>query len=333
MCDYVGDLDIVPSFEAATDGEDYIEGNGGNDIVFGGLGQDDIVGGSSSFFSLGDRFVSISGLTGTWRIVGIAGNVITLEGATLPTLTATKTVSVIGATISTAGSMTMIGTPTGGTITFAGFDWTAGGFVVGRLLRPDGNDILFGGSGQHISRDDDTNLGTANVNHARDADTIVGDNGDIVRIVGINHVDDLTLASPNKYETFVYDNYGAMKLIVRGVTLLDYTPGGPDFNPVKFGTSLLATCNGSPASGNCSTPISACYTGAGVANNGADRAGDIGGRDEIHGETGDDTAYAGCGNDVLATHCRERPGAGVCHPGTNIHRTERPDGGAIMVPW
>jgi len=299
VCDYVGDLDIVPSVEAPTDGEDYIEGNGGNDSVFGGLGQDDIVGGNSSFFSLGDRFVTISGLTGTWRIVGIAGNVITLEGATLPTLTATKTVSVIGATIGTAGSMTMIGTATGGTITFAGFDWTAGGFVVGRLLRPDGNDILFGGSGQHIGRDDDTNLGTADVNHARDADTIVGDNGDIVRIVGINHVDDLTLVSPRKYETFVYDNYGAMKLVVRGVTLLDYTPGGPDFNPVKFGISTQPACNGSPASGNCSTPISACYTGAGVANNGADRAGDIGGRDEIHGETGDDTAYAGCGNDVL----------------------------------
>ena len=41
-----------PSFEAATDGEDYIEGDGGNDVVFGGLGQDDIVGGSSDFFSL-----------------------------------------------------------------------------------------------------------------------------------------------------------------------------------------------------------------------------------------------------------------------------------------
>ena len=37
---------------ATTDGQDYIEGNGGNDIVFGGLGQDDIVGGSSDFFSL-----------------------------------------------------------------------------------------------------------------------------------------------------------------------------------------------------------------------------------------------------------------------------------------
>ena len=52
VSDLVGDLDVVPSFEAATDGEDYIEGNGGNDVIFGGLGQDDIVGGSSNFFSL-----------------------------------------------------------------------------------------------------------------------------------------------------------------------------------------------------------------------------------------------------------------------------------------
>ena len=41
-----------PVVRGATDGEDYIEGNGGNDIVFGGLGQDDILGGSSDFFSL-----------------------------------------------------------------------------------------------------------------------------------------------------------------------------------------------------------------------------------------------------------------------------------------
>ena len=76
---------------AATDGEDYIEGNGGNDVIFGGLGQDDLVGGNSSFFSLGDRFVTISGLTGTWRIVGISGAVLTLEGASLTTGTASRT--------------------------------------------------------------------------------------------------------------------------------------------------------------------------------------------------------------------------------------------------
>ena len=35
---------------AATDGHDYIEGGGGNDVIFGNLGQDDIIGGSSSLF-------------------------------------------------------------------------------------------------------------------------------------------------------------------------------------------------------------------------------------------------------------------------------------------
>src|SRR5206468_8130011 len=41
-------LVLFPSFEAATDGDDYIEGNGGNDVIFGNLGQDDILGGNST---------------------------------------------------------------------------------------------------------------------------------------------------------------------------------------------------------------------------------------------------------------------------------------------
>jgi len=123
----IGDLTVHPSFEAATDGSDYIEGGGGNDVIFGGLGQDDLVGGSSDFYS-----------------------------------------------------------PTA-------------------AQRPDGSDIIFGGAGTEIARNLDP-AGTdvlipASSAHASDADTIVGDNGDIVRIVGINHVDDLTLASPKKYET------------------------------------------------------------------------------------------------------------------------------------
>src|SRR5262245_39332107 len=48
----VGDLTVRASFEAATDGDDYIEGNGGNDVIFGNLGQDDIIGGSSDLFAL-----------------------------------------------------------------------------------------------------------------------------------------------------------------------------------------------------------------------------------------------------------------------------------------
>ncbi|MGH8621098.1 MAG: hypothetical protein ACRET3_03075, partial [Burkholderiales bacterium] len=45
-------LDITPSFEMASDGDDYIEGNGGADVIFGNLGQDDIIGGSSALFTL-----------------------------------------------------------------------------------------------------------------------------------------------------------------------------------------------------------------------------------------------------------------------------------------
>ncbi|MBB3329602.1 Ca2+-binding RTX toxin-like protein [Halomonas campaniensis] len=40
--------------ERAGDGDDYIEGNGGSDLLYGGLGQDDIIGGSSSLFGLDD---------------------------------------------------------------------------------------------------------------------------------------------------------------------------------------------------------------------------------------------------------------------------------------
>ena len=40
--------------ETETDADDYMEGNGGSDLMFGGLGQDDIIGGSSALFGLDD---------------------------------------------------------------------------------------------------------------------------------------------------------------------------------------------------------------------------------------------------------------------------------------
>jgi hypothetical protein len=82
----------------------------------------------------------------------------------------------------------------------------------GADLRPDGADLIFGGAGDRAGRNDDSHLGTnaADVDHARDADTILGDNGRIIRIVGTNGNDLLPAA---KYVTFNYDNYGAMKLV------------------------------------------------------------------------------------------------------------------------
>jgi hypothetical protein len=180
--------------------------------------------------------------------------------------------------------------------------------------------MLFGGAGAQIGIDNQVS-GTASTPttaggiladgtlpkdmHARDADTIVGDNGDIIRIVGINHIDvnpNGVVGQPN-YVTFVYDNYGGQRLVVRGVTLLDYTPGGPDFVPANFGLPAQGTCNGSPTQPTCSVPLDTSY-GSWKAQwvdpkTGLPMPAQIGGRDEVHGESGDDTVYAGADSDII----------------------------------
>ena len=182
------ELVVVPSFEAASDGDDYIEGNGGDDVVFGNLGQDDIIGGNSSLFSL-----------------------------------------------ATHG------------------------------LRADGTDLLFGGAGTDISRSNAGDTGTTA--HARDADAIVGDNGNIFRLVGINNT------NGGAFLSFNYDNYdAALKIVPRAVQPIDYTPGGPD-KTVTVEPGAVAI---NPATGLL----------------------DHGAADEVHGESGDDVVYGMVGNDA-----------------------------------
>lgn len=165
---------LNPSFDASTNGNDYIEGNGGNDVIFGNQGQDDIIGGSSDLFSL-----------------------------------------------TTAG------------------------------LRADGADIIFGGSGIAVARDALGNV--TDDGHAADSDMILGDNGNIYRIVN----------SDGKSVTFNYDSYSpTVRIVVRGAEMLDYTPGGSDFNKDRT-------------------------------------LSDRGAADEIHGESGDDFIFGMVGNDVL----------------------------------
>ncbi len=131
--------------------------------------------------------------------------------------------------------------------------------------RPDGSDTIFGGNGDLTGRND-TGAGLTdesgqspipeNERHARDADVIIGDNGEVQRLVGTNGVDSGALLR------FDYDTYDATRrTVVRGATLLDYTPGGPEFSP--------------------------------AANQ------DRGAADTIHGEAGDDTAYGMVGDDIL----------------------------------
>lgn len=166
--------------------------------------------------------------------------------------------------------------------------------IVARSLRPDGSDLIFGGSGVAIARnaigdasiDANGNITTTANGHANDSDAIVGDNGDIIRLVGINGqvappVGNVILTgnigqagnpvqSFNGFLRFNYDTSTAegtaydetAKIVARAVRLLDYTPGGPDFAPLL-------------------------------------QVNDIGAADEVHGESGDDFIYGGKGSDWL----------------------------------
>lgn len=183
-----GTLSVQPSVaNAATDGDDHVEGNGGNDVIFGNLGQDDIIGGSSSLFSLDDS---------------------------------DKRTDAAGA------------------------------------------DMLFGGAGTDLARND---LGdTTNSKHAVDSDVILGDNGNIYRLIDAN----------GEFLQFSYDqtlpgyeDRGALRIVVRAAELLDYTEGGLDH----------------------ARQIDPTVT----------ELNDIGASDEIHGESGDDFIYGMGGNDLL----------------------------------
>ncbi|MFU8825841.1 hypothetical protein, partial [Yoonia sp.] len=102
--------------------------------------------------------------------------------------------------------------------------------------------------------------------HAHDADVIIGDNGQIFRLVGVNGVqrtatdyDELSaenagtldgtgVRSSGGYLNYNYDFNGAAsqgygsdgnpdtydRIIVRAVEFLDYTEGGPDFDPAAM---------------------------------------------------------------------------------------------------
>ncbi len=213
-------LVLRPSFDAAGDGQDYVEGGGGNDILLGNQNQDDLIGGNSDLFSL-----------------------------TTPNLRP---------------------------------DGSTNGLV-------SGSDLIFGGSGTAVARnaigdatvDSNGNITTTPSGHANDSDAVVGDNGDIIRLVGVNGqvappvgalvvsgsltqagnpVQALNGFLQFNYDTATYDT--TAKIIPRAVRLLDYSPGGPDFNPTAA-------------------------------------AKDIGAADEIHGENGDDTLYGQVGSDWL----------------------------------
>ncbi|MCA9035403.1 MAG: hypothetical protein KDA91_09740 [Planctomycetaceae bacterium] len=192
-------------------GNDTIAGGSGDDTLFGQLGDDAIQGDGSVLNFAGDLTIDIvtshlsmddidgTGTDGDDYIEGGGGNDVILGN--------------LGQDDIIGGSSNLFGTPT--------LDY-----------RPDGQDIIFGGSGTHAARNDagdETAIG-----HARDADVILGDNGNIFRVVGINGIDS------GDYLTFNYDMYGPLKIVPRTTQYLEYTFGdasNPAFNDEIHGES------------------------------------------------------------------------------------------------
>ena len=213
----------------------------------------------------------------------------------------------------------------------AGFDQVFGGLgqddilggssdyfsLVDSFQRPDEEDRLFGGSGIWTGRNDNGELDPGDLvpgeRHASDADVIVGDNGQIIRIVGAEHVD--CMAGPHflcsdsgLYVSYDYDDeYGAAgELVVRGVELLDYTIGGPDFRPDRFGLADpegqpegFCSAAGAEVTQDCSYVLPIFDGRNSYFDLASDGHREIFGNDEVHGGLSDDIVYVGGGEDVV----------------------------------
>jgi Ca2+-binding RTX toxin-like protein len=283
--------DFQVSLNDSNFGSDYIAGGGGDDEIFGQLGNDVIQGDGSIDITFASQLPA--GLLANWQdgtstvAAGTVGatnvdfrNLVGAGRDTLNNLFVHASVdNYAGA--GTDGDDYIEGGPGSDTILGnLGQDDIIGGSsnlfsLTTAARRADGSDLLFGGSGgSDIARLDAGDTSTNS--HASDADTIVADNGDIYRLVGVNGNQiapangAATLAgglikTSNGFLAFNYDDatYDAsLKIVVRAVQLIDYTPGGPDFKAAAAAT-------------------------------------DIGAADEIHGGKGDDFVYGGKGNDVL----------------------------------
>ncbi len=194
-------------------GNDYIAGGADDDMIFGQYGNDTIQGDSSI-----DRNVAATlNADGSVTLTGSISNPATdgddyIEG--------NKGTDLIFGNL---GQDDIIG---GSSDKFG---------LSAATQRDDGSDIIYGGSGDAIGRDNigDTSTGDQ---HAADADTILGDNGCILRLVSSD-----TDETNTQNLTFTYDNYDPTnKLIVRAIILLDYTLGGSFFGGTTTGSDIGA---------------------------------------------------------------------------------------------
>jgi Ca2+-binding RTX toxin-like protein len=240
-------LDHSTSTPSHLYGNDYIAGGPGNDLIFGQLGND-ILQGDASILNLTDGDAA-----------KLPVQAMRIPGGPLLVLVPSVEADTDGDDYIEGGGGDDLIFGNGGQDDIIGGSSDLFGLTTPDQ-RPDGSDLIFGGAGTRIGRNDlgDTSPG----GHARDADVILGDNGRIVRLVGINGV------SSGSYLTFAYDTYpgdgdapSRVRIMPRAVSLLDYTPGGLDYS--------------------------------------SDAVFDLGAADELHGEAGNDILYGMVGNDIL----------------------------------
>src|SRR5262249_29958913 len=165
---------------AGTFGSDYLAGGGGDDLIFGELGDDTIQGDGSVSLTVAAAAPSAedwagAGTDGDDYVEGGGGNDLIFGNL---------------------GQDDLVG---GSSNLFGGLAAPAN--------RPDGRDTIFGGAGTRTARNDPGD--TTAAGHARDADTLLGDNGNILRLVGTNGV------SGGGFLPFTYHSYGPAKGIPR----------------------------------------------------------------------------------------------------------------------
>ncbi len=229
------------SADTSVFGNDYMAGGAGDDCLFGQAGNDVMQGDGATTLNVSATLPSAAASSdGDDYMEGNDGNDIMFGNF---------------------GQDDMIG----GSSSLFGYDTLA--------KRHDGSsDTIFGGAGLAAGRNDsgDTTPG----GHARDADVILGDNGNIYRIVN----------SSGAYLTFTYDNYaGGLRIVPRAIDLLDYSADDVATNDAGGGDSIHGEGGDDiihGAAGNDSL--------LGDAQD-----------DDIYGETGDDWISGGAGEDGI----------------------------------
>src|SRR5205823_1491799 len=159
-------------------------------------------------------------------------------------------------------------------------------------LRPDGSDVIFGGSATATGRN---NPGDASAQgHARDADYVLGDNGIIYRL----------LDGAGQFLTFNYDGYGPGKIIPRAVTTLDYTVAVAGPNDVGAADDLHGESGDDFVHGEVGNDV---MFGEGQDDQLIGGAG----LDRISGGTGEDSVLGDDGRFVLSRNGLTEPLYGV----------------------